>query len=314
MSDSIDAFRQDLLVGFGQNPKTISSKYFYDDRGDALFQQIMEMPAYYLSRAEDAVLQIHSDELARQLNTGPIELLELGAGDGRKTQKLLQAMDQFGVDVHYRPLDISPGILAELQKRLAAELPHLHCAPFAGDYWSDFPERTEGRQRHILFLGSNLGNYPRHVEERFLDRLQRLTLKGDRLVLGLDLVKDPEEILRAYDDPKGITREFNLNLLHRINRELHGNFDPGFFRHWAVYDPLEQEARSYLVSTRKAEYTIDEGRHSFAFDAWEAIHVETSRKYRLEGLSEGAHAHGFRMLGQFTDREERFADVIWERL
>ena len=314
MNEKDNSFRIDLIDGLSRHPKRISSKYFYDNKGDALFQQIMELPAYYLSQAEDSILEKYSNSLANALNTGSIELLELGAGDGRKTKRLLRELLQVNTEMIYRPMDISAGVLKTLEARLQTDLPGLKCESYAGDYWQQFPERKADRQRHILFLGSNLGNYAKDVEKAFLQRLYKMTLPGDRLILGLDLVKDPSLILKAYDDPQGITSDFNLNLINRINRELDGDFDPEGFVHWAVYDPLEQEARSYLISKRKATYSIDNGQRSFSFNAWEPIHVETSRKYNLEELPSMAKENGFKMIEAFTLEPPTFTDVLWERV
>ena len=306
-------FLSDVIKGLEKSPKSLSSKYFYDAQGDALFQQIMELEGYYLSRAEDQILLQQSAEIIRHLPDGPLEVLELGAGDGRKTQHFLEALIHSGRSFVYRPMDISPDVLQSLAGRLKAQLPDCAVELVAGDYLQFLPERLPGHSRLMLFLGSNLGNYHALAEEAFFAHIGKGMLAGDTLLLGLDLAKSPERILAAYNDPEGITRAFNLNLLHRINRELQGNFKVEAFDHWAVYDPVALEARSYLVSREAAEYSVLNGQFTFSFAPWEAIHVETSRKYALHRLADKGSAYGFVQKQLFLDPQKYFADVLWMR-
>lgn len=302
-------FLSDVIKGLEKSPKYLSSKYFYDAQGDALFQQIMELEGYYLSRAEDQILLQQSAEIIRHLPDVPLEVLELGAGDGRKTQHFLEALIHSGRSFVYRPMDISPDVLQSLAGRLKAQLPECAVELVAGDYLQFLP----GHSRLMLFLGSNLGNYHALAEEAFFAHIAKGMLAGDALLLGLDLAKRPERILAAYDDPEGVTRAFNLNLLHRINRELQGNFEVEAFDHWAVYDPVALEARSYLVSREAAEYSVLNGQFTFSFAPWEAIHVETSRKYALHRLADNCSAYGFVQKQLFLDPQKYFADVLWMR-
>ena len=304
-------FLEDVLQGLQKKPKSISSKYLYDAKGDALFQQIMELESYYLSRAEDRILRDQSAAIIDQLPEGPLEVLELGAGDGRKTRHLLEALTACNRPFLYRPMDISPDVLLSLEEGLRPYVPQGSVAPVAGDYLNALPDRVSGYQRLMLFLGSNLGNYNRWAEEAFFAHIGKGMLAGDALLLGLDLAKNPERILAAYNDAEGVTRAFNLNLLHRINRELKGNFEVSAFDHWAIYDPVALEARSYLVCRFAAEYSVLNGEHVFSFAPWEAIHVETSRKYALLELAAMARKYGFQQQQQFVDQQQDFADVLW---
>ena len=164
----------------------------------------------------------------------------------------------------------------------------------------------------ILFLGSNIGNFLKPVAEDFLTKLANILVKGDKLLLGVDLMKDPQVIANAYNDSKGITREFNLNLLTRINRELKGNFDLQNFEHYPYYNPVSGTARSFLMSKTRQTVTIDRLNASFHFDAWEPIHTEYSHKYNLPELTQLAEDSGFRVLKNYLDSKHYFVDGLWQ--
>lgn len=312
MSSINEEFVNDLLKDFNSQPKRLSSMYFYDAEGDLLFQKIMELDEYYLSRAEDEILHQQSGAIAQLImENGIDEIMELGAGDGRKTRHLLRALLELNKDLTYHPMDISPDVLEQLRSSMLQEIPNLECQPIAGDYWQSIPSCADGKKRLMMFLGSNLGNYPREMEEKFFSLINEKLRSGDLLLMGLDLAKSPLRIFKAYHDAEGVTKQFNLNLLHRINRELQGNFNVDAFDQWEVYDPVEHEARSYIISKEDAEYSILNGKHAFSFYAWEAIHVETSRKYLLNSMGQMAKKYGFEQLNAFTDSAEDFVDVLW---
>ena len=308
------SFLKDVLDGLNSNPKTLPAKYFYNEKGDQLFQQIMKLDSYYLSRAEAEVLSTYSKAIASKMQDSSWEIIELGAGDGSKTQTLLKVLLEQQSDVIYRPVDISAAVLDQLKKRLAKNLPQLPCDPIASDYFSLKLEPSSQQKRLFLFLGSNLGNYTQKGILAFFSLLNELLKKGDQLILGLDLIKDPNRILNAYNDKEKVTAEFNFNLLRRINEELGGNFDISLFQHWATYEPVLQEARSYLISKEERTYEIDKGKYTVHFNAWEAIHVETSKKYSARQLADLAKENGFEQTAEYQDKKGDFIDVVWVKL
>ncbi len=314
------SFLRDVREGLRSSPKTLKSKYFYDAKGDALFQRIMELDEYYPARAENAILRDQGSSIKASLlkeHEGGLDLVEFGAGDASKTRHLLGAFSkEERRELRYRPNDISPDVLRTLQENLKAELPDLEVDPLQGDHsellgaW----KREGDRKQVFLFLGGNIGNYGEGEGDRLLKAFAGAMEQGDRLLIGLDLHKDPRRILAAYDDQEGVTRDFNLNLLERMNRELGADFDIGSFVHHPLYDPVTREARSYLISTREQEVFIESLGESFHFHAWEPIFMERSRKFTRETIAEMAERTGFRVEKYFTDPEGDFLDSVWRRV
>lgn len=294
---------EDVIVGLSATPKRLSSKYFYDARGSRLFERIMRLPSYYPTRVEAALLRRHAAALLGALAPGgaPVELLELGSGDGRKTLALCRAWLKAGAELVYRPMDISAQALDQLGARVARQLPALGLDPLCGDYFQTWPIPSARRRQVALFLGSNLGNFADEEARRFLRRVRAHLRRGDSLLLGLDLRKDPHTVLAAYDDPEGVTAAFNLNLLHRLNRELGMDFDPGRFRHYASYCPLQGVARSFLVS--QAHQTVRSAllQREFRFGPGEFIYTEQSQKYERAGVEAMATDTGFEVRAWFED-------------
>jgi dimethylhistidine N-methyltransferase len=302
----------DVLTGLSAQPKRLPSKYFYDTRGSRLFEQIMRLPSYYPTRVEAGLLRQHAEALLAEAAPGdaPIELLELGCGDGSKTLALCRAWLKAGATLVYRPMDISVQALERLGARMARQLPLLPVRPLCGDYFQTWPIPQAHRRQVALFLGSNLGNFTEPEALRFLRRVRVHLRPGDSLVLGLDLRKDPHTVLAAYDDPEGVTAAFNLNLLTRLNRELGMDFAPDAFRHYASYCPLQGVARSFLVSqTRQSVHSRALGR-AFHFEAGEVIHTEQSQKYERLGVQALVEVCGFAMGAWFEDRALPYALVV----
>jgi len=315
--NDLERFREAVVEGLSSSPKKLPSRYFYDPEGDRLFQQIMELPSYYLSRAERDNMPAVAEGIRDWIGKNALDLIDLGSGDGRKTEILLEGLLDDSFPVRYFPVDISPSVLELQTQRLQQRWPDLPLQPVAADYLRSpwvLPEAPG--KRLFLFLGSNLGNFTGEAETALFALLRRLCRPGDGVLLGLDLAKRPERILAAYNDPEGITARFNLNLLDRINRELGGDFDRSAFVHWPIYDPIAREARSHLVCVRSAEFGL-EGGPRFAFEAFEAIHTETSRKYSLIQNEQIAIQMGFRQTRVFVHRDAEgeavFADFLWER-
>ncbi|MDN3203716.1 L-histidine N(alpha)-methyltransferase [Algoriphagus sediminis] len=314
----LGSFAQDVLIGLSSKPKSIPSKYFYDATGDKLFQQIMAMPEYYLTRKEFEILENQHKSILKKIlsKNEPFNLVELGAGDGLKTKILLRYLDVIGADFTYFPIDFSGTVLEELKGSLAEELPNLPVKPIEDTYRGSLLKREweNGKPSLILFLGGNIGNFPLKEARDVLDHLRLGTVFGDEVLLGFDLKKNPQTILDAYHDKEGITREFNLNLLKRMNRELGANFDVEEFMHWPSYNPVNGECRSHLVSLKKQKVDITALNQAFEFEAFEPIFIEISKKYNLGEIKKLARRSGFELKEAFLDGESFFADVLWERV
>lgn len=309
-------FATDTIEGLSRPQKTMMSKYFYDAKGDAIFQEIMAMPEYYLTRSEMEIFQNQKDEIFRQVCPKglPFNLIELGAGDGSKTKVLLKHFIKMGVDFTYYPVDISSHILDELVDMLKIEIPELDVHPLNMDYFEALKhmEQFKGRKNVTMFLGSNIGNFSEERLHGFLTKLQSYFKPNDKLLLGVDLKKDPDVILEAYNDSPGITASFNMNLLHRMNTELGANFDLSKFKHYAMYEPVTGEARSYVVSLINQEVEFDELDFKVSFETGECIHTEISRKYSINNLKDLSKTCGFVTSKNFYDSKKYYVNTMWE--
>lgn len=313
---NIDAtFLQDVCTGLSTNPKRLSCKYFYDDRGSEIFQAIMGLPEYYLTDCEFEILTDSKGKLLEilQQDDRPFDVIELGAGDGLKTKILLQYFLEQGASFNYVPIDISSQAVNYLTDDLQQSLPHLQVRGICDDYFHALHQlQRETNRRHlVLFLGSSIGNFANADALEFLQHIRENLNPGDFLLTGFDLMKQPELILQAYSDSQGVTRDFNLNLLRRINRELGGTFSLDHFQHYASYNPLTGETSSYLLSTRSQTVEIRAADQSFHFDAWEAIHMEISQKYTLNRIGILASQAGFIPVQDFLDHQNYFVDALW---
>jgi dimethylhistidine N-methyltransferase len=306
-------FRGEVLEGLNRQPKQLPSKYFYDAAGDRLFQEIMQLPEYYLTHCETEILAGHSAELATLIDSGssPINLIELGAGDCTKTIHLLRALTSLAVDFTFCPVDISEDVIRDLSQRLPQELPGLHITGYRGEYLAMLDAAASGihRRNCVLFLGGNIGNMLFTEALEFGRQLRNRLQTGDMVIIGFDLKKSPAIIRTAYDDPAGVTRAFNLNLLTRINRELDGNFDVSAFDHYCSYDPANGACKSYLISLTAQQVNISGEVISFQKD--EYIWTEISQKYSTEQINQMAIACGFKTRANFFDSRQWFTDTIW---
>ena len=309
-------FEADVYGGLTSTPKTLNSKYFYDKKGDELFQKIMELPEYYLTDLEYQILDQNKAKIAEAFKgKAGIDLIELGAGDGKKTKILLRHFQESGIDFEYLPVDISENVLQQLSSSLEAELPGIKVSPQQGTY-TEVLERLgeyKSRKKVILFLGSNLGNMLPEQAAGFLKKINSSMSSEDILFLGLDQKKHPKKILEAYNDPAGVTEAFNKNLLLRINRELEGNFVPDDFLHWPVYNPESGTTKSYLVSKKEQQVYLKSLDLTVEFRAWESIHTEISQKYDRASVSLLAQESGMSITGNFTDANEYFKNYILQK-
>ncbi|MCU0448271.1 MAG: L-histidine N(alpha)-methyltransferase [Bernardetiaceae bacterium] len=311
-SPTLSGLAQDVRHGLHQTPKRLLSKYFYDEVGSRLFQQIMHLPEYYLTRCEHEILSTYQDEIGAW-SRPPFDLVELGAGDGLKTKILLRRWLQLGHDFTYWPIDISADTLAGLGRSLGAELPQLRFQPLQNDYLQALAQLPGHRPKLVLFLGSNIGNFANPEALAFLRALYQVMHPGDGLLIGYDLKKHPATILAAYNDAQGVTKAFNLNILARLNRELLANFDLAAFDHYALYHPELGEARSYLVSQRSQQVALAALDLQIDLGAGEVIHTEVSRKYTSAEMDELVSQAGFVPLRTFLDARRQFADGLFQR-
>ena len=314
MINVLTELAQHVAEGLRRAPKTLSSMYFYDDAGSRLFQQIMNLPEYYPTRAEFAIFREHGAAIAAALSPaggGDFALVELGAGDGAKTKLLLRELLAAGAPFTYAPVDISAGAMTGLVAALKQELPTLDVAPVVADYATALTELpTRPGSKAVLFLGSNIGNFGPAERLDFLRQLAAPLAPADRLLIGFDLQKDPRRIRAAYDDAQGVTAAFNLNLLTRLNRELAADFDLAHWQHYTDYSPLNGAVRSFLVSTRAQQVRVAALDETFDFAAWEVIHTENSYKFTLPQIEDLAAEAGLRVVEYFTDAATDFADVV----
>ena len=307
-------FKADVLAGLSATPKHLSSKYFYDEIGDKLFQQIMAMPEYYLT---DCEMEIFSEQTAGIIDAfgfdmdREFDIIELGAGDGSKTIHLLSYLINQGRQFNYLPVDISANALSIIERRLLAELPTLSIDTMQGEYFSVLERRMNtSNPKVVLFIGSNLGNFEDDQAHDFIQSIASHLNPGDKLLLGLDQIKSEDIVLPAYNDAAGITKAFNLNLLTRINKELGGNFDIAQFAHQPEYSEVTGYTKSYLKSLKAQEVQITALNQTFSFDYGEMIHTETSRKYNDELLKHIIANTSLKLSVRFTDRRAYFADYL----
>jgi len=307
----MSSFYKDVIEGLSAKPKTLPSRYFYDAKGDQLFQKIMTLEEYYLPKKEREILQNLTLKTNRLLPKNvSYEIIELGAGDGTKTVKLLKALTLQDFSIIYRPLDISPDVLEQNRQNIKNEVPSLQIDSECGNYFEEYPKlKPLADHKLVLFLGSNIGNFTLEKAQEFIQFISKGFSSNDKLLISFDMVKSPEKILAAYNDKEGVTAAFNLNLLDRINRELGANFDRTKFKHYPTYNPLNGETRSYLVSLKKQKVNFPEGQ-SISFEAYEAIHTEISKKYFKEEIDVIAKKAQLKIEEIFWDKENEYSLVL----
>lgn len=309
-------FALDVLEGLSDYPKHLSSRYFYDAAGSELFRKIMRMDAYYLTDCEYEIFNQQKEDLLTAFMEpgGPFSLVEFGAGDGLKTQILLKHFLERGSDFSYSPIDISGDALDKLEIELSAKFPDLEVDSLPYEYFEALRRLNlkAGNRKVVFFLGSNIGNFTEKQAIHFLRNLANELNPEDRVLIGFDQKKDPNTILTAYNDPEGITRAFNMNLLTRMNRELGADFDPSKFKHTPTYDPLTGETKSYLISTEKQRVHIKALGKTFKFKAWEPIWLELSQKYDARMIKRLAKKSGFEVIKNFKDSKKYYVNSLWK--
>lgn len=308
-------FCRDVIGGLTSVPKHLDAKYFYDAQGDELFQQIMNCPEYYPTDCEMEIFSEQTADLAAVIkDDSTFNLIELGAGDATKSIHLLRKLIETQADFTYLPIDISGHVINDLDQSLPAKVPGLKVNGIEGEYFDALEKarKDSDKRKVVLFLGSNIGNMPVQEAELFCKELRRQLSPGDMVLIGFDLKKHPKTILDAYNDKQGITKQFNLNLLHRLNRELGADFNTEQFDHYPTYDPETGACKSYLISLTDQQISLcDETIH---FKKNEYMYMEVSQKYTLEQTRIMAAQAGFKPLHDFYDNKGWFLDTVWVAL
>jgi dimethylhistidine N-methyltransferase len=298
-----EAFRADVLSGLSQPQKTLPARWLYDQRGSELFEEITRLDEYYLTRTETAILRRHAGEMAALCGEGAA-LLEYGAGAAIKSEILIEALAAPRI---YAPIDIAADFLAETVERLCDRFPDLPMRPIVADFTADFdiPADIPAHPRAAFFPGSTLGNLRAPEAAALLKRMRKHVGRRGGAIVGVDLRKDVDVLIAAYDDRQGVTAAFNLNLLARINRELEGDFALQSFAHEARWNERESAIEMHLVSLRPQVVSVAGA--GFAFAQGETIHTETCRKFDIAGFTDAAQRSGWRVDRVWTDPAALFA-------
>ncbi|HEX3787827.1 MAG TPA: L-histidine N(alpha)-methyltransferase [Pseudonocardiaceae bacterium] len=299
------ALRADVLAGLLATPKTLPPKWFYDARGSELFERITELPEYYPTRAEREILTARSAEVAAA--TGAITLVELGSGSSEKTRLLLDALRAGGTLREFVPLDVSPAALRESAAAIAADYPGLAVHGVVGDFTEHLELLPGAGPRLVAFLGGTIGNLVPAERAKFLAGVRSVLDVGEWLLLGTDLVKEQDVLVRAYDDAAGVTAEFNRNVLRVVNRELGADFDVDAFEHVAVWNAEQNWIEMRLRATREMVVGLPALELDVRFAAGEELRTEVSAKFRRDGVRDELLGAGFELAHWWTDTAGRFA-------
>lgn len=298
---------QDVVDGLSRKQKTIPPKYFYDERGSRLFDEICETPEYYPTRTEVRILSDNLEEICECLGHDTV-LIEPGSGSSQKVRLLLDKMEPHT----YMPLDISSDYLLQVSKDLISEFPDLKVAAACVDFTQRMDQLhiPHSRRRVVFFPGSSIGNFDPHNAEIFLRNMGHVVGSDGGLLIGVDLKKEVSVLNAAYNDKQGITAQFNLNVLYRINRELGGNFKLNQFQHQAFYN--EERGRIEMHLRSRCDQQVVISTSEFHFSPGETIHTENSYKYSIDGFSQIALRAGFTLRQAWTDEQQRFAVMFYD--
>ena len=309
--DPLAGLADDVYKGLTASPKRFLPKYFYDELGSQLFEAICLLPEYYLTRAENEILERYADEIVASVK-GQKTLVEMGSGSASKTRLIIEALLRSQSELIFIPVDISATALESSSRILLQSYPRLRIKAYAADYFAGLKELGKNLQGPTLalFLGSNISNFDEDEALRFLRALRGVLHKGDALLLGADLKKDPAILEAAYNDALGVTAAFNLNVLARINRELGGNFDLRAFKHLAFYNEPLGRIEIYIESLSAQKVRIEKLDLEVEFSAGEQIHTENSYKYDLSDIAQLAELTGFTSTRTWLDSQERFSSNL----
>lgn len=303
LTDSQKQFINEVQLGLSNLQKTLPCKYFYDQTGSELFEEICDLDEYYITRTELALLESIENEVAQMIGKNSV-IIEPGAGAGIKIRRLLSALDS---PLTYVPMDISEDFLFYSADIIQKQFPDIEILPIQGDFTQ--PVKWLGTEQHsnrvVFFPGSTIGNFEKQEAIEFMRNMHELIGDDGALIVGADLLKEKEILEAAYDDKKGVTAKFNKNLLSRINQELGGNFELNQFTHEARLNDEQQRIEMHLVSNKRQ--TVSIGDESFEFDAGESIHTENSHKYSIESFAKMAKEAGFKHVKTWTDENNLFS-------
>jgi L-histidine Nalpha-methyltransferase len=296
-------FARDVVAGLTAERKTLRPKYFYDEEGSRLFEEITQAPEYYPTRTEIGILEEKGASIARLIPAGGA-LVEFGAGSSVKIRTVLRALDKLAV---YVPVDISAEFLAGQAEALQEDFPNLKVLPVAADFTKPFelPEDVRDRPRVGFFPGSTIGNFDPPEAESFLRHAGKILGHGAHMIVGVDLVKNRDVLRAAYNDADGVTAAFNLNMLRRINRELGGNFDLDLFEHRAVFNEQRKRMEMHLVSAERQRVSVCGT--AVEFERGETIHTECSYKYTIETFGDLVERAGWTRVESWTDERDYFS-------
>jgi L-histidine Nalpha-methyltransferase len=311
--DPTEQFALDVLMGLTSSPKSLPSKYFYDDEGSRLFAKITDTKDYYPTQCEAEILKNHSQDFLSFIpNREPINFVELGAGDGRKTQIFLDNLNGINQNISYVPIDISQAAVEGITQQFRSQFPKLQIEGIVGEYFQALKwMATRQKSRNfVLFLGSNIGNFNHSQAEVFLRTMWNALNDGDFLLFGCDLKKNIDVMLRAYNDQEGYTKLFNINLLKRMNNELGANFQIKDFDHFGTYNIKLGAMESFIMSLKRQEVFVKHLGKTFCFEPYEPIHVEFSFKYLPEQINRLAKDTGFLPVAQYMDTKNYFCDSL----
>jgi L-histidine Nalpha-methyltransferase len=296
--------REEVRLGLTSTPKELQPKWFYDERGSELFDAITQLPEYYLTRAERSILERHAGEIA--VLTDATTLIELGSGTSDKTRLLLDVV----APRRFVPFDVSEETLRASAQRLAREYPALEVHAVVGDFERHLQLLPTNGRRLLAFIGSTIGNLPPARRTLFLSAVAATLGDGDTFLLGVDLVKSPERLVAAYDDASGVTREFNLNVLRVLNRELDGDFDVSAFEHVAHWNAEAEWMEISVQSLREQTVRLEALELEVAFEAGELMRTEISAKFHQQRLAEELEAAGLAVQRWWADDDGEFAVLL----
>lgn len=304
-NENDSAFADDVIAGLKSKPKTLSPKYFYDDKGSELFEKICETPEYYVTRTEASILKAHAAEIAAS-NNGKNLIIELGSGSSVKTRYILNAFIKNDSPVSYVPIDVSE-ILIQSGNALLKDFEGLYVNGIIGEYEQalDIVSEVYSQPKLLVFLGSSIGNFDLRHAEDFLKKISANMNAGDSLLIGFDLVKDERILNAAYNDTEGVTAEFNLNLLNRINKEFGSPIDINNFEHTAFFNPAKSRMEMHLISKCDQTFSLN-GSGEISFRKNETIHTENSYKFTDEMIKDLAAAAGLSITNSWKDKNGYF--------
>lgn len=309
-----ELFLKEVLEGLSAPFKYLPAKYFYNQHGNALFQQITKLPSYYLYGCEKEILEQQAPRLVELLvpTHTPFDLIEFGPGDASKSLILMKSMFKKHHSFRYLPVDFSAFLMPDLERKISGNFPEIPVKAYVSEFLPALNaiQQFSNRPKIILFLGASIGNFSPKETRAFLKEMNVLLKNGDQVLIGFDLKKDPETVLHAYNEPEGITKAFNLNLLTRINNELQADFDVSAYEHRPSYNESNGACESFLVSKKEQSVRIKE-KHVFRFRKKEKIFMERSMKYTLNEIEKFAQQANFSISHHFLDSKKWFTTSLW---